>query len=284
MSQPRRFIPLACALALLALLPGCGSSPDARSLFDNALAEKAPARSGVLLLALDAEDAGSLGLPPKLLVRLGGPFRSKGPAPAAYDMSLLVATGDGRLRARVIRFGQSSYLVIGETAYQLPSSALKRLGAGRAGPLSAGTFGLDPAAWLSDPTADGTAELDGEKLVRIRATPDVPKLLAELDRLLGRAGSTGAGQITGLSGVDRQARNVTSSSAVLLVGEGDRRLRRVEVELGLRGGGRLKFAYGVSQPGRQQVIGPPANPRPFSELTAALQVLAQRRAQGSSSP
>lgn len=266
------------------MLAGCGGSPDARSLFDEAVAAREPARSGVLVLSLDAEGAESLGLPPKLLVSLKGPFRSRGPAPAAYDMALLVSTGDGRLRMRVIRFGRSSWLVVGENAYQLPSGALRRLGAGRAGPLSPGTFGLDPAAWLSDPRVDGTAELDGEKLVRIMATPDAPKLLAEIDRLLGRAGSTGAGQIAGLSGVDRQAAAVTSSSAVLLVGEGDRRLRRVEVELSLKGGGRLKFAYGVSQPGRQQVIGPPANPRPFSELTTALQVLSQRRGQGTAAP
>lgn len=280
MSLPRRLIPLAGALAVVLAIAGCGGSPDARSLFDSALNGQEPARSGVLLLSLDARGAGGLGLPPRLLVSLKGPFRSQGPAPAAYDMALLVATRDGKLRMRVIRYGRGSWLVVGENAYALPSSALKRLGGGKAGPLSAGTFGLDPAAWLSDPRVDGTAELDGEKLVRIRATPNVPVLLGEIDRLLGRAGSTGAGRIAGVPGVDRQASKVTGSSATLLVGEGDRRLRRVEVELELKGGGEISFAYGVSQPGRQQVIGPPANPRPFSELTAALQVLSQRRSQG----
>ena len=280
MSPPRRLIPLAGALAAGLAIAGCGSSPDARTLFDGALDGQQPARSGVLLLSLDAEGAGGLGLPPKLLVSLRGPFRSRGPAPAGYDMALLVATRDGKLRMRVIRYGRGSWLVVGENAYALPSRALKRLGGGKAGPLSAGTFGLDPAAWLSDPKVDGTAELDGEKLVRIRATPDVPVLLGEIDRLLGRAGSTGAGEIAGVSGLGREASRVAGSSATLLVGEGDRRLRRVEVDLELKGGGRLRFAYGVSQPGRQQVIGPPANPRPFSELTAALQVIAQRRSQG----
>lgn len=281
MSPYRRLIPLACAVAAAVVLTGCGSSPDARPLFVEALGQREPARSGVLLLSLDSVGAESLGLPPRLAVSLRGPFRSGGPAPAAYDMALLVASQDGRLRLRVIRYGRSSWLLVGENAYQLPPSALKRLGGGRAGPLSAQTFGLDPGSWLSEPRADGTAEIDGEKVVRIRATPDVPALLAEIDRLLGRAGSTGAGRIAGLPGVDREASSVTSSSAVLLVGEGDRRLRRVQVDLGLKGGGRLHFAYGVGQPGRQQVIGPPANPRPFSELTTALQVLAQRR-QGTS--
>lgn len=282
MKLSRPTIPLAIALACGLLAAGCGSSPDARSLFDDALDQPAPARSGVLLLSLDARKATGLGLPQTLVVSLRGPFRSRGPAPAAYDMALLVATQDGKLRLRVIRYGSRSWLVVGENAYALPSGALKRLGAGRAGPLSAGTFGLDPAAWLSDPKLDGSAELDGEKLVRIRATPDVPVLLKEIDRLLGRAQATGAGKIAGLSGVDREAAAVTGSSAVLLVGEGDRRLRRVQVKLDLKGGGSLSFAYGVSQPGRQQVIGPPAGARPFSELTAALQVLAQRRAQGTS--
>lgn len=272
----------AAVLAAAAAIAGCGSSPEARPLFDEALQRSSAASSGRLLLSLDARDAGGLGLPPRLLVVLGGPFRSAGSPPPGYDMSLLVATQDGRLRLRVIRYGSRSWLVVGETAYDLAPGALRRLGAGSPGPLSAGTFGLDPAAWLSDPRIDGEAELDGEKLVRIRATPDVPVLLAELDRLLGRAGRTGAGRIAGLPSVERRAGSVESAQAVLLVGEGDRRLRRLTVELGLRGGGSLRFAYGVGQPGRQQFIGPPANPRPFSELTAALQVLSQRRSEDTS--
>ena len=282
MSQFRAIAALAAFAALAALPAGCGSSPEPRALFDEALAGGSPARSGRLLLSLDAVDAGALGLPRRLLVSLRGPFRSAGQAPAGYDMALLVVTQDGKLRLRVIRYGSRSWLVVGENAYTLPPSALRRLGGGDAGPLSAGSFGLDPAAWLSDPTLDGEAEVDGETAYRVRATPDVPALLAELDRLLGRAGETGAGQIAGLPGVRRRASAVESSEAVLLVGEGDRRLRRLEVDLSLKGGGSLRFAYGVSQPGRQQYIGPPADPRPFSELTTALQLLSQRRSQGTS--
>lgn len=280
MSQTRAIAALAASVALSALVAGCGSSPEARPLFDEALSGAAPARSGRLLLSLDATDASALGLPPRLLVRLGGPFRARGDAPAGYDMALLVVTEDGKLRLRVIRFGSGSWLVVGEQAYELPSRALRRLGGGEAGPLSAGSFGLDPQAWLDDPRLDGKAELDGEEVYRIRATPQAAGLLAELDRLLGRAGKTGAGRIAGVPGVRQRAEAVRSAYAVLLVGVGDRRLRRLEVTLRLQDGGSLRFAYGVSQPGRQQFVGPPANPRPFSELTAALQVLAQRRAQG----
>jgi len=284
MSHFRAIAALAAVSAVSALASGCGSGPDARDLFDGALERSNPAKSGRLLLSLDGRNAQALGLPPRLLVSLRGSFRSAPSPPPGYDMALLVATQDGRLRLRVIRYGSRSWLVVGENAYALAPGALKRLGGGRAAPLSAGSFGLDPAAWLSDPEVDGEAELDGEKLVRIRATPDVPVLLGELDRLLGRAGETGAGRIAGLPSVERRAGSVESAEAVLLVGEGDRRLRRLTVEMELRGGGSLRFAYGVAQPGRQQIIGPPANPRPFSELTAALQVLSQRRGQGASPP
>lgn len=280
MRLPRTIPVLAVALASAGLASGCGGSPDARVLFDEALAGGTPARSGRLLLALDAVNAEALGLPDRLAVSLRGPFRAPGQAPGGYDMALLVATSDGRLRLRVIRFGRRSWLVVGENAYALSPGALGKLGGGPAGSLSTSTFGLDPAAWLSSPRADGEVELDGEKLIRIRATPEVPAVLAEVDRLLGRAGSTGAGEVARLPRVDRAAGAVTGAGATLLVGEEDRRLRRLQVDLRLKGGGRLRFAYGISQPGRRQFIGPPANPRPFSELTAALQVLAQRRAQG----
>lgn len=280
MSQTRAIVALAATVAVAVPAAGCGSSPDARPLFDAALAGGASARSGRLLLSLDAVEAAALGLPTRLLVRLDGPFRSGGQAPAGYDLSLLAATQDGRLRLRVIRYGTRSWLVVGENAYELPGKALRRLGGGRAGPLSASSFGLDPQAWLADPRLDGEAEVDGEKAYRLRATPDVPVLLAELERLLSRAGRTGAGRIAGLPGVRQRAGAVDSAGAVLLVGKGDRRLRRLEVTLRLKGGGSLRFAYGVGQPGRQQFIGPPADPRPFSELTTALQVLSQRRARG----
>ena len=277
MSRLRAITALAALSVAAHAGAGCGSAPDPDALFDRALNGSGPAKSGRLLLALRAEGAESLGLPPGLSVSLRGPFRSGPKPPPGYDMALLVASRDGRLRMRVIRYGKRSWLVVGESAYELPPGALRQLGGGSAGPLSAGSFGLDPAAWLSDPQADGEASLEGEELVRIRARPDVPVLLGELDRLLGRAGETGAGRIAGVPDVERRAARVSSAGAVLLVGEGDGRLRRLTVDLQLKGGGRVSFAYGVGQPGRQQFIGPPANPRPFSELTAALQVLSQRR-------
>lgn len=294
----RRLPPL-LALAVLALvvsaLAGCGaggSGQDAGRLLEDTFSGRAPVESGRLDLSVDLDAAGIAGLPSPLRIDLGGPFQSvRGGGTPKFDFDLALRTKDGSITVGVISTGRRGWVTLGRRAYTLGAEQFARLrprpGGKRAAGLSLDSLGIDPRSWLTDVRDEGVETLDGDEVVHLRAGVDVAELLEDLGGLADRAKDTPAAGLRGALTPERRAeleRAVKDADVDVWTGERDHRLRRIAIEVTLDNpkerDGRLRIDLALSDLDRRQPIGPPANPRPLSELTAALALLARQRQPG----
>lgn len=294
--RPRSLVlPVAAALALA----GCGSSgsgQDTGTLLKDTFGAAKPVSSADLALAVDVAAPGVSGLPSPLHVRLEGPFAKTTSTGPRFDFELRLGTGANPVSVGLIATGGQTWVRIGEHAYTLTPDVAKRLtGRATTSKSSSGitlqSLGVDPRAWLRDVKDEGTETLRGEQVVHLSAAVDTPRFLTDLDKLLGRAGSIGAGAAglpSGISAARRAqlAASVKSAHVDIWTGAKDHQLRRITVTVAVDTpqdhNGTVKLDLALSGLNAPQAIGPPANPRPLSDLTAALAVLQQRKAAGAS--
>ena len=300
MRRPLR-LPLLALTALAALvLAACGgagdggSSADTKKLLADTFGTTKPVTSGRLKLGIDVRAAGIAGLPSPLTVRLGGPFeRPPGGGGPTFDFDVTLATRDGRFTVGIVSTGKEGWVKLGRRAFTLPPEQLRKLGpkggstSGAPGDL--GTLGVDPRGWIKNVQNEGVETLDGTKVVHLSADVDLPGLIKDLDKLLSSSGGTGlnaiAGLPTGIAGDEQGAvaKAVKSAGVDIWTGEQDHQLRRITIKLNVDTpagkDGTVALDLAIAGLGEPQEIGPPDDPRPLSELSAALAVLGQRRAQ-----
>jgi predicted small secreted protein len=303
MRRPLR-LPLLALICLAAvLLAACGSSSsgsgqDTEKLVNDTFGNTKPVTSGRMKLGIDVRADGLAGVPSPLTVRLGGPFQrtTSGGAPKfAFDISL--ATRDGQFTVGIISTGRQGWVKLGQRAFTLPPAQLKQLagggGTGSKGglPGDLGALGVDPRLWISNVQDEGVETLEGTKVVHLSADVDIPGLVKDLDKLLSSAGGTGLNAIAGLpTGVGKDngavAKAVKSAGVDIWTGEKDHQLRRITIKLVVdtpsQKNGTVSLDLGIAGLNEDQPIGPPANPRPLSELSAALAVLGRAQSQAGS--
>lgn len=290
-------VPAALAVLVLAACGsgGSGSGAEAQKLLNDTFGSAKAVDSGRLKLGIDVRAAGIAGLPSPLTVRLGGPFeRTSAKATPRFDFDVTLATKDGRFTIGIVSTGKQGWVKLGRRAFALPPAEFKRLGPQGAGskggaPGDIGTLGVDPRGWITNVKNEGVETLAGEQVVRLSADVDLPGLIKDLDKLLSGTGGTGLNAIAGLPagiGGDEQgavAKAVKSAGVDIWTGEKDHQLRRIVIRLDVdtptEKDGTVTLDLAVSGLGEPQEIGPPADPRPLSELTAALAVLGRQRAQ-----
>ncbi len=298
-------LPLLALLLLVAVLAlGCGDSggdggsgADTGKLLSDTFSAAKPVNSGRLKLGINVRADGIEGVPSPLTVRLGGPFQKvAADKPPKFDFTVSLATRDGRFSIGIISTGSQGWVKLGQRAFTLPDAQFKQLagkdGASAGGlPGNLGTLGIDPRGWIRDVQDEGVETLEGTKVIHLSADVDVPGLVKDLDKLLSTAGGTGLNAIAGLpTGIGKNgaiAKSVKSAGVDIWTGEQDHQLRRITIKLNLdtpaQQDGTVALDLAVTGLNESQPIGPPANPRPLSELSAALAVLGQQRAQGGSS-
>lgn len=295
---------MAVMTALLALvLAGCGggdgtSGESTAKLLRETFGTQHQVQSGRLALAVDVKADGIAGLPSPLRISLDGPFQSvKGRSAPKFDFELGLDTRDGSVKIGAISTGTKSWLKIGTRAFTLEDNAFDGLvsgGEGKPAGVNLASFGVDPRRWLRGVRNLGAQDLKGERVIHLRGNVDSEPLIEDLEKLLGRTqrvGGSGSGQ-SGSGITDAQRRQlvdaVTGADVDIWTGEKDHNLRRIAVDVKLEpdGGqpGTIRLDLAVSQLNREQPIGPPANPRPISELNAALASLAAQGSAAGSGP
>jgi hypothetical protein len=292
---------LACLTVAALAAAGCGggdggapSADTARLLADTFGAGK-PMRSGRIDLTLDVSAKGLPNLREPLVAHVTGPFQGtgKGRTPKfAFDLDL--SSGGSTVKAGAISTGAKGYLTFAERAYALPDGAFGSLGAGGSGNgLSLSALGIDPRRWLRDARREGEEDVGGARTVHLAAGVDVARLLADVDRLLAKAGSSGVTGATGaqvpasLDAATRRTieRSIRSAAVDVWTGREDHTLRRIAVDVRFdvpaderaKGSppqtGRVRFDLAFAELNREQAIGPPAHPRPVSELASAMRAV-----------
>lgn len=177
---------LLCALALAA----CGGGSDstaARNLLEQTFATTArDLNSGRLVVDAKLEPEGVLALGGPITLKVTGPFSgAQARRLPSFDLAAAARVAGRRLPAGAISDGRHAYLVLDGDHYALDA---KRVGKLRSGQGAAGiaSLGIDPRRWIKDPQEKGSQRLAGVDTVRIAGGIDVPALLADVEKLIGR--------------------------------------------------------------------------------------------------
>ncbi len=299
--------PLLLVLALLALaLASCGgddlSSKSAPEVLKEAFGGGGKATtSGKLDLRISFDAQGLQGVNGPLKLALKGPFSStgKGKLPSvAFDANLDVSGQALALGAVTTRDG--AWLKLANQAFKVDDATFQQFqglyakdqaSAKGSGTPSLSALGVDPTRWLAEPKKAGEETVGGAETVHVTSKVDVPKLLEDVNKLLGRADATGAAAAAGAAGqvpsklTDAQRRqierSVKATSLDVYAGKDDGTLRRLNIQVTFDvpadtrqdvGGlttGRLGFDLVLSDLNEDQEIAAPKDARPLSELTGA---------------
>jgi hypothetical protein len=304
---PQRLAQLTALLAALALaigLAACGSSSDdssgrtgAAALLKDTFGANHPIRSGRLDADVDVDlpQVQALGNTP-LRLHVNGPFQSNG-GTKLPDFALGVDFDGGTNPVTVgAVFAQGGgYLTIEGQAFTLGSDIYRAFATGylnakrdadrkssaRAQPtLSA--LGIDPLRWLTGARTVGSEDIAGTATEHVSAGVNVPVLLDDVSKLLGRARSvtssassaTGTNVPTQLTAAQRASieKAIKSAKVDVWTGARDHTLRKVAVNVQLDRG-HVIFDVTLAQLNQPQTIRKPAGAKPISQLRTVLSQL-----------
>jgi hypothetical protein len=268
---------LVLALALAALLAGCGGGEESREVLAETASKLGDIRSGTLdvsLLVTPRRDEETFGF------QLRGPF-SLGEAGSLPVMSIeYTQIVDGRRGAvTLISTGRKAYAEVDGETYELaPDQAKELRSASRGLTAGRGLEQLPLGDWIVDSELSDGGTVAGAKTDRVRGRLDVvaaARGLLELARSLGSElpalDQRSAEQLEGAA---------RSTSFELHTGKNDRLLRRLAMEvdfgldvpaelraqLGGLVGASVAFKLEVSNPNGPVTVAEPRGARPASEL------------------
>ncbi len=299
----RPLAPLTLVLAA-AFLVACGgggetegkklsSTSDPQKVLDDTFsAEGKKVESGRfdLKLSVNATGGGSE-LQGPIDISLGGPFQSEGEDKVPkFDIDLEFSGAGQSIKAGAASTGEKGFLSFNGTDYSVPDDVFKQFAEGytqaqKENSDSGGTLeelGITPQDWLNDPEVDENSSVEGTDTVKVSGPIDVPKLLDDVNTLLGKAGSLGipnTGQLPS-SLTDEQKQQVEdavkTADVTIESGKDDSILRRIAFTLSLEdptgsgGNADIEFDLTLSGLGEDQSIEEPSDTKPLNDLIGQL--------------
>ncbi|MBA3329165.1 MAG: hypothetical protein H0T43_12780 [Solirubrobacterales bacterium] len=302
---PRLLLVLLCALLCAVLVAACGEDEEsaaarAPSTVDRLLAQTfgdgpGATKSGRLNAGLRFAGEGLRGLDGPVTVKLTGPFSGDGEGLPNFDFSLKGDIAGAPVDAGAVSTGEKGYLKLRGKVYELGDMLFGQFKRGFEGsrdeegkgskkrPTFA-SLGIDPRRWLTGARIAGTEVIGGAETIRITGGVDAGRLLADVNRLLGKSGAIG---VPGLGGspskISPESRRVIAGAVRrakvdIWTGKADRNLRRLAVDVafavpaaardsvgGLRKG-TLKLDLLIAELNEDQQISAPKGVRPLTEL------------------
>lgn len=293
------FLLLLCTFALAACGGGGDDDVDVDQVLKETFSGDKDINSGRLDVSLRLDANGLASLQGPVSLRLSGPFATtKEDELPRFALEAQLTAGGQDIRAGATSTGEKGFVSFQGQPYAMSDELYEQFKKGYAeearksedGEGEGTTFealGIDPQRWLSDPRYEGKEEVGGAQTLHIVSGVDVPRMLEDVNRVLGRAED-----IQGQAG--ERARELTEeerkqiSDAIkdarleLWTGEEDKIMRRINVRLqfevpeasrqqaqGLTSG-TLRFDLGFGAINEEQSIEGPADARPFEELLSQL--------------
>lgn len=295
-----RLRPLAVLLVLLlasGLLVACGGGgddDDPKKVLDETFSGDGDVKSGRLSLTFGLRAEGGRDLDGPVSMKLSGPFQRAGDKELPrFDLGVTFSGAGQSLNAGAIATEDKGFVKFQGKTYAVPNEIFASFKKGFEQAQSQNqdknqtTFealGVDPRNWLKSPKNEGTEDVSGAETIHVSSEVDVKRFLADLNKILGRAGSLGAGQVQQLTPAQQRAarRAIKDASFDVYSGKDDKILRRLAVRLsfevpaaqrsqagGLRSG-TVDFSLEIADLNEDQEIKAPTGARPLSELTGAL--------------
>jgi hypothetical protein len=187
---PRALTLLACVLACAVALPACGgddggeSDGPRRLLAQTFETTATKVKSGRLNVDAKLEPEGILALGGPITAKITGPFTAGSRGLPRFDLDVRGRLARENLPARAISDGRRVHVELDRDFYVLPDRFFDKLrsGGGAAGIIA---LGIDPRKWITDVEEKGDERLGGVETVRLTGGIDVPRLLADAQKIIG---------------------------------------------------------------------------------------------------
>jgi hypothetical protein len=290
------FLLLCCTFALAA----CGGGDDdvnVDEVLKQTFAEDKNIKSGRLDVGVRLELNGLASLQGPVSAKLSGPFATSGRTELPrFGFEAELTAGGQNIRAGATSTGEKGFVSFQGQAYEMSKElydefkrgyaeeARKSQEEGDGGGVTFKALGVDPQRWLRDPKYVGKEEVGGAEALHLRASIDVPRMLEDVNRVLGRAEEIQGERARQLTEAERKqlSEAIKDTQIELWTGEEDKILRRLNVKLGFEvpeasrqqaqglTSGTIRFDLALGAINDEQEITGPADARPFADLIAAL--------------
>jgi hypothetical protein len=282
---------------------GSGSSGQAKTLLKQTFGGNHRVDSGNLSFNVTLNPSGSRTISGPISFSFGGPFQTLGTGKLPQSNFTVSVSALGKTGSLgLISTGQSGFVSLGGTSYQMPAATFQKLESSFSGLTSTTSggsgsaltrLGIDPLRWLTNPSIAGNESVGGADTTHIKAGIDVVALLGDLGTFLQKASSVGvpnAARIpTSISAATRAkiARAVQNPHFDVWTGTSDKTPRKLAITLTLPVTGQISTLLGglrsasvalslqyanLNQP---QTITAPPTVRPFAEFQAKLKSFQQ---------
>lgn len=279
------------AAGLVACGGGGSSSQDANALLKQTFSGKSKVTSGKLDVAANIDLQGVKGANGPITAKLAGPFQRQGDKQLPiFDLKLSFSGGGQSISAGAISTGDKGFISFQNSTYSIDQryfDAFKRgyeraasKSANQKGSASLSAAGVDPRDWLTDPKIEGDENVEGADTIHISSDVNVPKLVDDVDKLIGQAQKSGVAQAqrlpSKLTAADKKkiVDAVKGAHVDVYTGKDDKILRKMDIKLNVDAGGgksgTLALTVGLADVNQPQTVTAPTNAKPFSELQSAL--------------
>jgi len=288
---------LAIALFVPVVVAGCGggssdNSEDPQKVLDETFNNPTKITSGKLDVSVSGSAEGDQS--GDFQASISGPFQSEGETSfPQFDLTANVSASSGgpslSFDGSLIATKDNAYVEYQDQAYEVGTDTFSQFAQAyeQAAKQSAGQskssgnvlsqFGVDPEAWLTNVTNEGTTDVEGTDTIHIHGDADVDQIVSDLQKVQEQTG--GATQQVTPEQLDMLKSAIQDASIDVYSGTDDHLLRKLALTLSItppEGSGasvssvNVDFSVTLSDVNQSQTISGPSNAKPLSDLLSQL--------------
>jgi hypothetical protein len=285
---------LAIVLLIPAVVAGCGggsssNDEDPQQVLDETFNNPTKVTSGNLDISVSGSAEGDQS--GDFSASISGPFQSEGETSfPQLDLTANVSGSSGgpslSFDGSLIATKDNAYVEYQGQAYEVGTQAFQQFaqayeqaakqnqGQSKSGENVLGQFGVDPKAWLTNVTNEGTTDVEGTDTIHIHGDANVEQIVSDIQKISEQTGSAATQQVTPQQ-LDQLKSSVQDASIDVYSGTDDHLLRKLELSLSITppassgasvSSVNVDFSVTLSDVNQPQTITAPSNAKPISDL------------------